>query len=145
MLRPEDHPASREAELQIVRETLGGLGRKMGYAVGDQEEQQWIDASGAEVCCFRFTASAAVGRFLLQPVGDPRRAWIVLPGGRAPLVLYKLRRNVLLRRAVSTGWRFLKFRHIRRLLRDPILRPENLEQRLGLDPLGTTEDKVPFL
>jgi hypothetical protein len=145
VLRPEDHPVSREAELRIVRETLGGLGRKMEYAVRDEDEQTWIDASGQEVCCFRFTASAAVGRYLLQPVADPRHAWIVLPGGRAPLVLYKLRRNVLLRRAVSTGWRFLKFRHIRRLLQDPILRPENLDQRLSLDPLGTTEDKVPFL
>ncbi len=144
-LRPEDHPASREAELQIVRETLGGLGRKMGYTVSDKEAQQWVDGFGTEVGCFRFTASAAVGHFLLQPVTDPQHAWIVLPGGRAPLVIYKLRRNVLLRRAVGTGWRFLKFRHIRRLLQDPLLRPENLDERLGLDPLGTTEDKVPFL
>jgi hypothetical protein len=145
MLRPEDYPASREPELKIVRDTLGELGRKMGCTVKEEGEQHWIDSSGEEVCCFQFTASAAVGHFLFQPVADPKHAWIVLPGGRAPLVLYKLRRNVLLRRAVNTGWRFLKFRHIRRLIQDPLLRPENLDERLGLDPLGTTEDRVPFL
>jgi hypothetical protein len=145
VLRPEDHPASRQQELLIVRNTLSGLGKKMGYEVKEESEQYWIGASGEEVCRFLFTASAAVGRLLLQHVPDPKHAWIVLPGGRAPLVLYKLRRNVLLRRAVNTGWRFLKFRHIRRLLQDPLLRPENLDERLGLDPLGTTEDKVPYL
>ena len=60
-------------------------------------------------------------------------------------MIYKLRRNILLRRAVDKGWRFLKFRHIRRLLEDPLLRPETLDERFGLDPLGTTEDRVPYL
>jgi hypothetical protein len=145
VLRPEDHPTSREGELLIVRETLRGLGKKLGFAVEDKTEQQWTRVAGEEVCRFLFTASAAIGRLLLQRVPDPKRAWIVLPGGRAPLVLYKLRRNVLLRRAVNTGWRFLKFRHIRRLLEDPLLRPDNLDERFGLDPLGTTEDRVPYL
>jgi hypothetical protein len=145
VLRPEDHPASREGELLIVREALRGLGKKMGYTVNEETEQRWTGSSGEEACRFLFTSSAAVGRLLLQHVPDPKRAWIVLPGSRAPLVLYKLRRNVLLRRAVNTGWRFLKFRHIRRLLEDPLLRPETMDERFGLDPLGTTEDKVPYL
>ncbi len=145
VLRPEDHPASREGELVIVRETLRGLGKKLGFTVEEEDEQYWVGPDGEEVGRFLFTASAAVGRLLLRRVPDPKRAWIVLPGGRAPLVLYKLRRNVLLRRAVSTGWRFLKFRHIRRLLEDPLLGPDTLDQRFELDPLGTTEDKVPYL
>ena len=144
-LRAEDHPSSREDELRIVRETLETMGRKLGYSVKEEAAQYWMDSSGREVCCFLFTSSAAVGRFLLQPVPDPSHAWIVLPGGRAPLVIYKLRRNILLRRAVDKGWRFLKFRHIRRLLEDPLLRPETLDERFGLDPLGTTEDRVPYL
>jgi hypothetical protein len=145
VLRPEDHPALREGELLIIRDALRGLGTKLEYTVEEDTEQHWTSASGEEVYRFLFTASAAVGRFLLQRVPDPKRAWIVLPGGRAPLVLYKLRRNVLLRRAVNTGWRFLKFRHIRRLLQDPLLRPDNLDERFGLDPLGATEDRVPYL
>jgi hypothetical protein len=46
---------------------------------------------------------------------------------------------------VAKGWRFLKFRHIRRILEDPYLRPENLDERMSLDPLEVTEDKVPLL
>jgi hypothetical protein len=145
ILRPEDHPSSRAEELQLVRATLGGLGVKMGYTPEGDREMYWTDSTGQKAYYFVFTGSAAVGRYLLQPVFDPRLSWIVLPGGRATLVGYKLRRNVLLRRAVADGWRFLKFRHIRRLLEDPYLRPENLTERMGLDPLEVTEDKVPYL
>jgi hypothetical protein len=145
VLRPEDHPTSRAEELELVRETLGGLGRRMGFSAEGDREMYWIDPSGRKAYCFVFTGSAAVGRYLLQPPFEERRSWIVLPGGRATLVGYKLRRNVLLRRAVADGWRFLKFRHIRRLLEDPYLRSENLDERMGLDPLDVTEDKVPYL
>ncbi len=128
-----------------MRESLAGLGEKMGFASRGDRELYWIDSNGEKKYCFVFTASAAVGRYLLQPVFAEDRSWIVLPGGRATLVGYKLRRNVLLRRSVSKGWHFLKFRHIRRLLEDPYLRPENLDERIGLDPLDVTEDKVPYL
>jgi hypothetical protein len=145
ILRAEDHPPSRAEELKVVRDTLGGLGGRMGFSIEDGREMYWADSSGRRKYCFVFTGSAAVGRYLLQPVFDPDRSWIVLPGGRAVLVGFKLRGNVLLRRAVAKGWRFLKFRHIRRLLEDPYLRPENLDERMGLDPLEVTEDKVPYL
>jgi hypothetical protein len=117
----------------------------MGFFEENSDAMYWIDPAGRKRYCFMFTGSAAVGRYLLQPVFDPDRSWIVLPGGRAVLVGFKLRGNVLLRRAVAKGWRFLKFRHIRRLLEDPYLRPENLDERMGLDPLEVTEDKVPLL
>ncbi|MBN1440596.1 MAG: hypothetical protein JW929_14405 [Anaerolineales bacterium] len=145
VLRPEDHPASRTKEMELMRAALSGLGIKMGFAPEGNPEMYWIDASGRKAYCFLFIHSGAVGRYLLQPVFEPRLSWIVLPGGRATLVGHKLRRNVLLRRAVSKGWRFMKFRHIRRLLEDPYLRPENLDERMGLDPLEVTEDKVPLL
>jgi len=144
-LRPEDHPPSRTEDLRRVRDMLAGLGEKMGFAARGDRELFWIEPDGGKKFCFVFTASAAVGRYLLQPPFSENRSWIVLPGGRATLVGYKLRRNVLLQRAVSKGWRFLKFRHIRRLLEDPYLRPENLDERIGLDPLDVTEDKVPYL
>jgi hypothetical protein len=145
ILRVEDRPASRSEEMTRIRESLAGLGVKTGFAVENADEMYWIDPDGNRMYCFVFTGTATVGRYLLQPVFDPECSWIVLPGGRAALVGYKLKRNVLLRRAVSKGWRFLKFRHIRRLLEDPYLRPENLDERMGLDPLEVTEDKVPYL
>jgi hypothetical protein len=144
-IRPEDFPATREEELVIIRTLLGELGRKMGLVEIEGDALYWTDTGGRKVYCFRLTSTAAIGRFLLQPIFDTRHSWIVLPGGRAPLVEYKLRRNILLRRAVGDGWRFLKFRHIRRLLEDPLLSPANLDERMGLDPLGAKEDQVPYL
>jgi hypothetical protein len=144
-LRAEDQPDARAEEIKEVRRKLGGLGRRMEFFIESGEEMYWIDSANEKRYGFVFSGSAAFGRYLLQPLFEAERSWIVLPGGRAALAAYKLRGNVLLRRAVAKGWRFLKFRHIRRLLEDPYLRPENLDERMGLDPLDVTEDKVPYL
>ena len=100
ILRPEDDPASRAEELKGMRGSLAGLGARMGFFVEDEREMYWTDTSGRKYC-FVFTGSAAVGRYLLQPVFDADRSWLVLPGGRAVLVGFKLKGNVLLRRAVA--------------------------------------------
>jgi hypothetical protein len=89
--------------------------------------------------------SGAFSHFLMDPRLDPQVSWIVLPGGRASLVEYKMRRNWLIRRAVENGWRFLKFRHVRRLLADTMLSPETIDERLGLDPLGKMDAQISFL
>jgi hypothetical protein len=56
-----------------------------------------------------------------------------------------MRRNWLIRHAVENGWRFLKFRHVRRLLADTMLSWETVDQRLGLDPLGKMDSQISFL
>jgi hypothetical protein len=61
----------------------------------------------------------------------------LLPGSRANLVLYKLRRDLRLSKAFnpSTGsWQFLKFRHLRSLADNPLLNRDNLDQLFQLDP-----------
>jgi hypothetical protein len=144
-IRPEDLPASREVELGIVRAALGDLGRKMGFAVEDGDAVYWKDFFGHRTHCFVVIATAMIGQYLLQPAYNPKISWIVLPGGRSPLAEYKLKRNIRLHQAVEGGWRFLKFRHIRHLLEEPNLGPDNINEWLGLDPLkAREEEEVPF-
>ena len=145
MTREEDRPEARDQEQEEVRLRLVRMARKFGLHAAGTNPLEWKDADGRRLYVFCLMTSAAIGRFLLDPDLEPKGGWIVLPGGRASLVEYKLRRNVRLRRAVERGWRFLKYRHVRRLSEDPLLSVANLDQRMGLDPLGAAQDQISFL
>ncbi len=144
-LRPEDFAEQRTADLESVRAALIRLGERFGFRLSGVNPLEFHEAQDAPPIRFFLITSAAFGRYLLDPRLDPSHAWVVLPGGRASLVEYKMRRNWLLRQAVENGWRFLKFRHVRRMLDDALLRRESLEERLGLDPLGNPGDQIAFL
>jgi len=60
---------------------------------------------------------------------------IVLPGGRANLVAFKLQRDPRLRQAVEEGWRFVKYRQVRWLAENPALSIESLDEFLAQDSL----------
>jgi hypothetical protein len=82
----------------------------------------------------------------LAHIVDPAaRRMIVLPGGRARLVEYKLSRDPRLRSALQESWRLIKFRHLRRLADDLSLVRENLERLLDLDPLANRDPQLPLL
>jgi mono/diheme cytochrome c family protein len=144
-LRPEDNAEQRAADLEAVRAALIRLGERFGFRLSGVNPLEFRDSGRTPRYQFYLITSAAFGRYLLDPRLDPERAWVVLPGGRVSLVEYKMRRNWLLRQAVENGWRFLKFRHVRRMLDDALLTRETLDQRLGLDPLGNPGDQIAFI
>jgi hypothetical protein len=63
---------------------------------------------------------------------------VVLPGGRAGLLSYKLKRDPRLEQAFQ-GWRVLKFRHLRRLSEWTDLNLNTWNDLLDADPLGWDE------
>jgi hypothetical protein len=70
------------------------------------------------------------------PQSGRARLVVVIPGGRAGLIDYKLERDPRLRAAVTQGeWMFLKFRHVRRLLEEPMLDRADLHTVLSRDPI----------
>ncbi len=90
---------------------------------------------------FYITVSAVLSGAL--PIRPPlAQGWIVLPGGRARLLAYKLRRDPRLRALAEQRWRFVKFRHLRRLAEDESLTPGNLEHLLSLDPLENSDPQL---
>jgi hypothetical protein len=70
---------------------------------------------------------------------------IVVPGGRAGLIGYKLQRDPRLQAAIEAGWRFLKFRHMRWLAENDNLERANLDEQLELDPLSNRDPQMPLL
>jgi DNA-directed RNA polymerase subunit RPC12/RpoP len=142
-LRPEDLPKHREREREQVLEQLFSLGRRLGYTVaeGDITSSQpwdvvWIEG---QVPAYAFIVrwTAILGDLLFDKAAETAEVrCLVIPGGRASLINYKMWFNPLLRRAVVRGgWQFIKYRHLRRIVAAPDLTRHDLKRIVGLDPI----------
>ena len=145
-LRPEDSPSTRRADLEAAEQALSALAPRLGVTLQRQESPQrlilWQD-SGETVFAFYLLASAIAGRILRQNPYPPKRSLLVIPGGRAGLLAYKLGRDPALR-SVAEGWRIVKFRTLRRLIEMPDLTRERFEKELSGDPIEPPEQMKLF-
>ncbi len=147
--RPEDDPMARAQDYERISTELKSLGQRLGYEViTGAVDINWIDPE-AEAASFRFIISdtAAVAHYVLPPPPTRARQVMVIPGGRARLIEYKLGRDAHLREAVTGGgWLFLKFRHVRRLLEKSNLDRAAFLSALGLDPIvDQSSEQLPLL
>jgi len=144
-LRPQDDPVIRRADLEEVNRQLKELGERLGFSVEGQFPILWLEPDHQARYRFYPIASAVLGEIIFRSGSPPLRSLIVLPGGRANLVAYKLRRDPHLDQAIDAGWRFLKYRHLRWLLVNQILSREVLDDELERDPLTYTAPQMRFL
>ncbi|MCB0204001.1 MAG: hypothetical protein KDH89_04180 [Anaerolineae bacterium] len=164
-LRSEDQPHRRSRDLSEMLLRLHNLGHALGFQVwiatalqaaaqglvplshgGPQHPAQWSPASvvwhdeGNPQFAFALTGETALHPWLAGAPGPleflPR--YVVLPGGRAELLDFKLRRTPFWREQLAwSGWEFIKFRHIRRLAAMPDLTLASFRARVGMDPVVT--------
>jgi hypothetical protein len=134
-LRQADSPAERRADLAAMRALLANLGTHLGYTNQGEKPYLWIDESEQVAFAIFVIASAIFSELVFTNQYPPDRSLIVLPGARANLAVFKLQRDPRLRQVVDQGWRFVKFRHLRRLVESPVLNRQNLAEMLTLDPL----------
>jgi hypothetical protein len=169
-LRSEDDLDARVAETDAVITDLSSLGNRLGFDVelGIPRDGEWAvrwqDETGHSPYVFTVRTTAVLGEILFAAsslpsvqqysTATPEQAslaiepdttpCLTLPGGRAVLVGYKLRHDPRLRQQVARhSWQFLKFRHLRRLLReeaDKQLDRYAFKAALGLDPIVEQEE-----
>ena len=144
--RPQDSPSMRLADLESASQALTVLAPRLGVSLQRQENPQrlilWQD-SGETVYAFYLLASAVVERILRQNPYPPERSLLVLPGGRAGLLAYKLDRDPALR-CLAERWRIVKFRALRRLTEMTGLTRERFEKELSGDPIEPPEQMKLF-
>ncbi len=143
-LRPEDIPSERQKDIETAKRFIYQIGDRLGLLCKDQISGQtktavsWVDKNGELDFWFFPSISAAIGETVIFSEQSPKKGFIIIPGSRANLVIYKLRRDPRLSKAfhpVQGTWRFLKYRHLKSLAENPMLNRENLDQLLMLDPL----------
>lgn len=144
-LRAEDAPAARRADLETAAAQLAALGRRLGcqeHRIGPNL-LLWEQGSRVVYACY-LIASAVVFRLARENPYPRERSLLALPGGRAGLLAYKLRRDPLLRERLR-GWRFLKFRLIRSLLDISDLTLANFDSYLASDPIQQGPQQLTLL
>jgi hypothetical protein len=160
-LRAEDDLGARADEIDTILADLTSLGERLGFRVdlgvpsAGEWALRWYDNAGHTPYVFAVQPSAVLGVLLLNPPSVPRpepvkdvqagagelrtTRCLVLPGGRAPLVSYKLRHDPRLgQQVMDHSWQFLKFRHLRHLVREisaKQLDHYTFQTALGLDPI----------
>ncbi|MCS6843980.1 MAG: hypothetical protein NZ528_06595 [Caldilineales bacterium] len=162
-LRPEDEAARRARERGEMLLRLHTLGHRLGYQVwvapaeqgsalglvplgkgGPDRPEAWAPAglvwheAGRPAYAFALTFHAVLHPWLRPPATEladcPR--YVVLPGGRAGLVAFKLRRSPAWRGLLAeAGWAFVKFRHVRQLASLSDLTRAGFRARIELDPI----------
>ena len=145
-LRPEDFPSARREDLETAAQALATLGSRLGYSLQREDKSprivRWLE-DGQTIYNFYLQASALVGRFLrLNPV-PAEKSLLVLPGGRAGLLAYKLERDPALR-STAEHWRVVKFRHLRRLAGQAGINRESFEKEFSSDPIEPPEQMKMF-
>jgi len=150
-IREQDTPAARRADLNEMRQLLVQIGTQLGYSIEhqtvgslSQRLTQWIDPRGEIKYAFYILASTVFGDILSARTFPPEKSIIVFPGGRANLVTYKMETNPLLRQAIEAGWRFIKFRQLRRIAHTSHLEQANINDLFALDPVSQSDPQMPL-
>lgn len=146
-IKDQDSPEKRRLEIKSMTKLISGLGEQLGFRVNENEvesgfQSTWFDESGDERYAFFFSASALLGKYIINVDPSPACGIIVLPGGRANLVMFKIRRDPRLQSSIQEKWRFIKYRHARQLASSSTLDRENLDSQLDLDPLTYDETQL---
>ena len=134
-LRDQDAPQARRADLVQIQNLLAEMAIQMGYSPHGEGPLLWHDKNGELRYAFYVLASAIISDVVFTREYPPEQCLVIIPGGRANLVAYKIHHDPRLRQAVETGWRFVKYRQLRRLAESPLLISEALDDHFSQDEL----------
>lgn len=134
ILRDSEHPETRRNDVRAVQVGLGRLAKRLGFTAEGEFPVIWRSGTGVPVLYLYPIISAIISRAVYSPAASPRNCVLVIPGSRARLISYKLRRDPRLAEAAGQGWRFLKFRLLRELLTRAELSESLFQELLDSDP-----------
>lgn len=134
-MRAGEIASARKTDLQEMRSAIESIGDRLGYATVERGSALVWEENHTGVWWFYRMASSILSRYVLAPLmGPAARSVLVLPGSRARLLNFKLRRDPRLAEAVQ-GWRFLKFRHLREIATGKDMTLHDWTTLLDEDPL----------
>jgi len=152
MLKPQDLPDRRQQDLEGISTLVTEIGRHLGFATRENPTHReqilsysWLGEDKKMYHRFFITVSAVLGDIIIrtEPIRQP--TWVIIPGGRANLIAYKLKNNPHLAQIVDQGWGFIKYRHIRRLAKSDQINRDKIEEQFNLDPLTYSEPQMRML
>jgi len=132
---PRESAATRAGDLRQVKVLLEQMADALNYRRESRPERiLWVDQSGMPLYSFFPIATAQISRILRMNRDLPGQKFIVLPGGRANLIAYKLKRDPNLRLLRGDKWQLVKFRQLRNLAGNPLLNRDLFNSQISGDP-----------
>ncbi len=141
VLQEQEAGTLRTRHVQSAHQYLLEMGKRFGYACAAPSDPQsegrapqqliWYQDQ-QPVWYFAFMASSIISRCVYRPLPAANNV-IVLPGGRANLLSFKIKRDPQLAEA-ARSWHFLKFRHLRQLYQQTSLTLTQFHALLDADP-----------
>lgn len=135
ILKENENFATRMMDIKALHEMIEKMASQLKLKRQLTEEAiYYLDEHDNELYTFFITGSAIISETLQRYKGLSGKKLIVLPGSRANLISYKLRRDPSLQALLSDDWHFVKFRHIRNLHNNPFLNLTLFESQIFGDP-----------
>ena len=117
-----------------MADMLQSIGERLDFGTNRLDERTLVwEAGETSAYVFHIKASAVVGRAVAESPYPRERSFVVVPGGRASLLAYKLGRDPALAARLD-GLRVLKFRAVRALAEQPTLTQQAFEAQIAGDP-----------
>ena len=141
VLRAEDQPSKRKAELIQMADLLHSIGARLDFYTNRLDERTLVwEVGETSEYVIHLKASAVLGQAVVESPYPRERSLVVLPAGRASLLAYKSGRDPALAERLK-GFRFIKFRLVRALAGIPVLNLKTFETRIASDPIETTRNR----
>ena len=135
-LREEDAPSARKAEFAQIADLLQFIGERLDFGTIRLDERTLVwEAGETSEYVFHLKASAILGQAVAESPYPRERSLVVIPGGRASLLAYKLGRDPALAARLE-GFRFIKYRLVRTLAEMHVLNQKIFEAQVASDPIG---------
>lgn len=146
VLRDQEKSLQREADINEIINILMIMGKNLDYDVSMNAKNSivWFDELHKPDYQFVVTHDAIINEIVQTRKQSAKRDIIVIPGGRANLILFKLNHNTFLRNRVNDGWIFMKFRLVRKLSAIHNLSREDFTNQLNTDQLVYQDPQIPL-
>lgn len=134
-LNEHENFTTRHQDIKAIRKLIENIALRLDFKRQLRANAiYFLDEHDQALFSFFVTGSAIISETLHQNHDLPGKKLIVLPGSRANLISYKLRRDQSLQALLKDDWHFVKFRQIRNLHDNPLLNRELFASQILGDP-----------
>ncbi len=134
-LRAFEATREREKDLKTIIELIESLANRLRMAREIKTDSiHWLGNDGVPEFTFFPIITTEFSDLLIRHQDLPGKKLIVLPGSRANLAAFKLRRDPHLQALKTENWNIVKYRQLRNLSDNPLLTRELFTTQITGDP-----------
>ncbi|MGB9672853.1 MAG: hypothetical protein ACPL3P_01835 [Anaerolineales bacterium] len=141
-IRQEDEVEQRIKDLDEMKNLIYDLGKKLNVEVLVDRNLSWKTPQGEIVNEWLVQSTGFVSEIFNHD--DPIKKYLVIPGSRVKLILFKLRHNPIANEIFQHNWKIVRFRQLRWIIEQPDVDFVHFEKLLNLDPLQDDTPQLSF-